>query len=33
MHKAISYEFDKGPKFAPEFSKEETDLTADMLAR
>ena len=33
LHKVISYEFQKGPKFAPEFLKEETDLTADMLAR
>lgn len=33
MQKVISYEFDKGPKFAAEFVKEETDLTADMLAR
>ncbi len=32
MHKVISYEFERGPNFAPEFSKEETDLTADMLA-
>jgi phenylalanyl-tRNA synthetase alpha chain len=32
MHKVISYEFEKGSNFAPEFSKEETDLTADMLA-
>ena len=33
MQKVISYEFEKGPKFAAEFVKEETDLTADMLAR
>lgn len=33
MQKVISFEFSKGPKFAPEFVKEETDLTADMLAR
>lgn len=33
LQKVISYEFQKGPKFAPEFSKEETDLTVDMLAR
>lgn len=33
MQKVISYEFDKGPNYAPEFLKEETDLTADMLAR
>lgn len=33
MQKVISYKFAKGPKFAREFVKEETDLTADMLAR
>lgn len=33
MQKDISFEFKKGPKFAKEFVKEETDLTADMLAR
>lgn len=33
MQKVISFEFSKGPKFATEFVKEETDLTADMLAR
>ena len=33
MQKVISFEVDKGPKFAREFVKEETDLTADMLAR
>lgn len=32
MQKAISFEVKKGPKFAMEFVKEETDLTADMLA-
>ncbi|KAI4212928.1 MAG: hypothetical protein LQ351_004453 [Letrouitia transgressa] len=32
MQKDISFEFKKGPKFAKEFVKEETDLTADMLA-
>lgn len=32
MQKVISYEFSKGLKFAKEFVKEETDLTADMLA-
>ncbi|MCJ1422741.1 Phenylalanyl-tRNA synthetase, beta subunit, cytoplasmic [Sticta canariensis] len=32
MQKVISFEFTKGPKFATEFVKEETDLTADMLA-
>lgn len=33
MQKVNSYQFSKGPKFAREFVKEETDLTADMLAR
>lgn len=33
MQKVISYKFSKGPKFAKELFKEETDLTADMLAR
>lgn len=33
MQKVISFEFTKGPKFATEFVKEETDLTVDMLAR
>lgn len=33
MQKVISFEISKGPKFAKEFVKEETDLTADMLAR
>lgn len=33
LQKVISYEFEKGPKYASEFKKEETDLTADMLAR
>ncbi|KAL8923507.1 MAG: hypothetical protein Q9172_003114 [Xanthocarpia lactea] len=32
MQKVISFEIRKGPKFAKEFVKEETDLTADMLA-
>ncbi|KAL8950729.1 MAG: hypothetical protein Q9222_003248 [Ikaeria aurantiellina] len=32
MQKVISFEVKKGPKFAAEFVKEETDLTADMLA-
>ncbi len=32
MQKVISYEISKGPKFALEMVKEETDLTADMLA-
>ncbi|KAI9874450.1 MAG: Phenylalanyl-tRNA synthetase, beta subunit, cytoplasmic [Pleopsidium flavum] len=30
--KVITFEVSKGPKFAKEFVKEETDLTADMLA-
>ncbi len=33
MHKIISYKFSKGPKFTKEFVKEETDLTAEMLAK
>ncbi|PQE27176.1 hypothetical protein CJF32_00000141 [Rutstroemia sp. NJR-2017a WRK4] len=32
MQKVISFEISKGPKFALEMVKEETDLTADMLA-
>ncbi|KAL9594589.1 MAG: hypothetical protein Q9219_006949 [cf. Caloplaca sp. 3 TL-2023] len=32
MQKVISFDVEKGPKFAMEFVKEETDLTADMLA-
>ncbi|KAM0797743.1 phenylalanyl-tRNA synthetase subunit alpha [Usnea florida] len=32
MRKAISYKFTKGPKFSRQFVKEETDLTAEMLA-
>ncbi|KAA6415540.1 MAG: phenylalanyl-tRNA synthetase alpha chain [Lasallia pustulata] len=32
MQKVISFEVTKGPKYAREFVKEETDLTADMLA-
>ncbi|KAL8992144.1 MAG: hypothetical protein Q9169_007334 [Polycauliona sp. 2 TL-2023] len=32
MQKVITFEIKKGPKFAKEFVKEETDLTADMLA-
>ena len=32
MQKVISYTIHKGPKFALEMVKEETDLTADMLA-
>jgi phenylalanyl-tRNA synthetase alpha chain len=30
--KVISFEITKGPKFAKEFVKEETDLTAEMIA-
>ncbi|KAI9729320.1 MAG: Phenylalanyl-tRNA synthetase, beta subunit, cytoplasmic [Cirrosporium novae-zelandiae] len=30
--KVIAYKFSKGPKYAREFVKEETDLTADMIA-
>ena len=33
MQKVIVFEIDKGPKYALDFVKEETDLTADMLAR
>ena len=33
MQKAITFEVSKGPKYARKFTKEETDLTADMLAR
>ena len=33
MQKAITFEVSKGPKYAREFVKEETDLTAEMLAR
>ena len=33
MQKVIIFEIDKGPKYAIDFVKEETDLTADMLAR
>lgn len=32
MQKVISFKIYKGPKFALEMVKEETDLTADMLA-
>ncbi len=32
MQKVISYRIHKGPKFALEMVKEETDLTVDMLA-
>ena len=33
LQKVITYKFSKGPEFATEFVKEETDLTADMLAK
>lgn len=32
MQKVITFKISKGPKFAKEFVKEETDLTAEMLA-
>lgn len=32
MHKIFTYRISKGPKYSNEFVKEETDLTADMLA-
>ena len=32
MQKVISFNISKGPKYAREFVKEETDLTADMIA-
>ena len=32
MKKVISFKFSKGPKYSTKFVKEETDLTADMLA-
>ena len=32
MNKVITFSFSKGPKFSTSFQKEETDLTADMLA-
>ena len=32
MQKVISFKIQKGAKFALEMTKEETDLTADMLA-
>lgn len=32
MQKVISFRISKGPKFALEITKEETDLTAEMLA-
>jgi len=33
MQKVISFRISKGPKYAKELVKEETDLTAEMLAR
>ena len=33
MQRVITFEVRKGQKYAREFVKEETDLTADMLAR
>lgn len=33
MKKRISFQLDKGPKFALAVVREETDLTADMIAR
>lgn len=33
MQKRISFKINKGPKFGVEIVKEETDLTADMIAR
>lgn len=33
MKKRTSFKIDKGPKFALEVVREETDLTADMIAR
>ena len=32
MQKVISYQINKGPKYAKQLIKEETDLTADMIA-
>ena len=32
MHKIVSFKISKGPEFALEIQKEETDLTADMLS-
>lgn len=32
MQKVIGFKIQKGPKFALEITKEETDLTADMIA-
>jgi phenylalanyl-tRNA synthetase alpha chain len=33
MQKVISFRISKGPKYATELVKEETDLTAEMIAR
>lgn len=33
MQKIIAFEIIKGPKYTKEFVKEETDLTAEMIAR
>ena len=33
MQKIISFQVSRGAKYAKDFVKEETDLTADMLAR
>lgn len=33
MHKVISFVVSKGPKYAQQFTKAETDLTEEMLAR
>ena len=33
LQRVISFKVDKGPNFAAEMVKEETDLTADMLQR
>jgi len=33
IQKVFVFKISKGPKYAPEFVKEETDLTAEMLAR
>lgn len=33
MQKVISFEVTKGPKYTRDFVKEETDLSAEMLAK
>ena len=33
MQKIITFKISKGPKYSRELVKEETDLTADMIAR